>query len=105
MFTHSAPDIDIALHLHEDVLELYASGRFELERTPIRCSQMKHAVSIDANALAKLLGTAEPHKGSCEIENASPSESGDESAPPQADRRAENLRQVLLNIKSRRAKA
>ena len=105
MFTHSASDIDIALHLHEDVLERYASRRLEKERTPHQVQQMKHAVSVDSNALAKLFGTAEPHKGSCETENIARSEAGDDSAPPQADQRAENLRQVLLNIKSRRAKA
>lgn len=66
---------------------------------------MEHAVSVDANALARLVGTPEPHNGSYEIENAASSESGDGVAPPPADQRAENLRQVLLNIKSRRAKA
>lgn len=66
--------------------------------------KIEHAVSVNANALAKLVGTSEPHNGGCEIEN-SASESGDEVAPPQADHRAENLRQVLLNIKGRRMKA
>ena len=66
---------------------------------------MKHTVSVDAKALAKLFEAAEPDNGSCEIENAARGEFGDAMAPPQANRRAENLRQVLLNIKSRRAKA
>ena len=105
MFTHSAPNIDIALHLHEDVLELYASGRLEPERISHQVSLMKHPVSVDANALAKLFETAEPHNGSCEIENAARGELGDAMVPPQTDQRTENLRQVLLNIKSRRTKA
>ena len=102
---HSAPAIDIALDLHEDVLELYASGRLEPARMPHQAPHREHAVSVDATALAKLVGTAEPHNGTCEIENAASSESRDRVVPPQADQRAENLRQVLLNIKSRRAKA
>lgn len=105
MFTHSEPKIDIALQLHEDVLELYASGRLESERIPNPVPLMKHAVSVDANALAKLFEPAEPHNNSCEIENAARGELGDAMAPPQAGQRTENLRQVLLNIKSRRAKA
>ena len=102
---HPARDIDIALHLHEGVLEPYVSERLESERIPHQVPLMKHAVSVDANALAKLFETAEPDNGSCQIENAADSESGDRVASPQADQRAENLRQVLLNIKSRRAKA
>jgi hypothetical protein len=89
---------------------------------PQQVPQVEHAVSVDVNALAKLVGTAEPYNGTCE--HAASSEcnsilarsnltqpiatlgkSGDEAAPPPADQRVENLRQVLLNIKSRRAKA
>ena len=55
--------------------------------------------------LAKLFETAETHNGGYEIENAVRGELGDGVAPPQEDQRTENLRQVLLNIKSRRAKA
>ncbi len=83
---------------------------------------MEHAVFVDANALAKLDGSTERHNG-CEIESAASSESnsilawpnltrpiillrksGNEAAPLEPDQRADNLRQVLLNIKSRRAK-
>ena len=90
---------------------------------PRQVPRIEHTVSVDASALARLGWTAEPH-GTCEIENAASSESnsiparsnllqpiiplrksGDGAVPPQADQRAENLRQVLLNIKSRRAKA
>ena len=105
MFNHSTSEIGIALHLNEDLLELYASGRLETERIPNQVPLVKHAVSIDANALAKLFETAETHNGGYEIENAVRGELGDGVAPPQEDQRTENLRQVLLNIKSRRAKA
>ena len=105
MFTHSTSEIDIALHLHEDVLEHYSSGRSELERIPHQVLPIRHSVSVDANALAKLFGTAEPHNGSCGIENAERGELRDGVAPPQTDQLADSVRQVLLNIKSRRAQA
>ena len=84
----------------------------------------EHTISIDANALAKLFGTSEQYNNTCEPENAAGSESnsilvtsnlthptisleksGDEVAPSQVDQRAESLRLVLLNIKTRHAKA
>ena len=85
---------------------------------------MSVAISVDANALAKLFGTAEQYNDTCELENAagsesnsilvasnlthptiSPGKSGGGAAPSQVDQRAESLRLVLLNIKSRHAKA
>jgi hypothetical protein len=85
---------------------------------------IEHAMSVDENGLAKLFGTAEQYSDTCELENAASSESnsilatsnltqpiitlgksGNEAAPSQADQRAERLRLVLLNIKSRHAKA
>ena len=103
MYTHST-EIDIALHLHEDILELYASGRLEPNRITHQ-ALLKHPVSVDANALARLFETTEPVNGSCEIQNTAGRDSEDSTAPQQADQRSVNLRQVLLNIKSRRAKA
>ena len=105
MFTHSISEIDIALHLHESVLELCSSGRSELDRIPHQVRLIRHAVSVDANALTRLFGTAERHNGSREIENAECGELGDGVAAQQAGQLTANLRQVLLNIKSRRAKA
>ena len=98
------------------------TGTTAVATLPQQVPQMERAVSVDANALARLFGTAEPYDGTYEHAASSesnsilttsnltqliatPGKSGDEAAPPQADQRAENLRQVLLNIKSRRARA
>jgi hypothetical protein len=89
-----------------------------------RVPHTEHVISVDANALAKLFGTAEKYNDTCEVENAAGSESnsilvtsnlthptivfgksGHEAAPSQVDQRAESLRLVLLNIKRRHARA
>ena len=81
--------------------------------------RVKHAVAVDSNALAELLSTTKPRNDTCSPENAASSKSNlilvsshltrpiitlgksEDQTTSQADSKAENRRQLILDIRSR----
>jgi len=113
-------EVQKTLHSRTEIVSRFNARRVGAPRRHGRATtlaqqtlQTENVVSVDANVLARLIRT-EPNKGIGDIDNVANSvrqsiisnvQSEQESSLARSEERAEILRQVLSNIKSRHAKA